>query len=129
MNNLPNIKLMLNFYFILQQEILGRTNHLFSSDLTPYHIQNNVPNGFCVVTYVRCHSNISTGLLLSNDRWITKMHRLMDGFMEYTVEMDSDNMTYIPSFIKIGSGIKKSDCGERFTDTPLGLHTSTSVFS
>jgi hypothetical protein len=29
----------------------------------------------------------------------------MEGFMKYAVEMGSGGMTYIPSFIKTGSGI------------------------
>jgi hypothetical protein len=31
----------------------------------------------------------------------------MVGFIKYAVEMGSDAMIYIPSFIKIGSGIQK----------------------
>jgi hypothetical protein len=40
--------------------------------------------------------------------------------MKYAVEKGSGAMTYIPSFIKIGSGIQKL-VGEGFTDT----HTYT----
>jgi hypothetical protein len=36
--------------------------------------------------------------------------------MKYAVEMDSDDMIYIPSFIKIGSGIQKLMGGDP-TDT------------
>jgi hypothetical protein len=35
--------------------------------------------------------------------------------MEYTVEMDSSAMIYIPNFIKIGSGVQKLMAG-RYTD-------------
>jgi hypothetical protein len=34
-------------------------------------------------------------------------HRLMEGSMKYAVETGSGNMIYIPSFMKIGSGIQK----------------------
>jgi hypothetical protein len=38
------------------------------------------------------------------------------GFMKYAVELGSRAMMYIPTFIKIGSGIQKlTGCGE--TDT------------
>jgi hypothetical protein len=39
----------------------------------------------------------------------------MRGFMKYAVEMGLGAMTYIPSFIKIGSGIHKLMGG--YTDT------------
>jgi hypothetical protein len=37
--------------------------------------------------------------------------------MKYAVQMDSDAMIYIPSFIKIGSGIQNLIKGIGFTDT------------
>jgi hypothetical protein len=44
----------------------------------------------------------------SNDRWYTYRHTLRwEGLMKYAVEIGSGAMTYIPSFIKIGSGIQK----------------------
>jgi hypothetical protein len=39
-----------------------------------------------------------------------------EGFVKFTVEMASGAMIYIPSFIKVGSGIQKLMCG-RFTNT------------
>jgi hypothetical protein len=50
--------------------------------------------------------------------------------MKYSVEMGSGAMIYIPSFIKIGSGIQKSIKG-RFTDTETALrsHKPTFIFS
>jgi hypothetical protein len=39
------------------------------------------------------------------------------GFMKYAVEMGSGAMIYIPSFIKIGSGIQKLLGGDTNTDT------------
>jgi hypothetical protein len=43
---------------------------------------------------------------------------LMVIFMNYSVEMGSGAMTYIPSFIKIGSGIQKLIGG-------IHIHTHT----
>jgi hypothetical protein len=43
-----------------------------------------------------------------------------EGFMKYAVEMGLGAMIYIPSFIKIGSGIRKLMVGEGFTDTQHG---------
>jgi hypothetical protein len=40
--------------------------------------------------------------------------------MKYAVEIGSSAMIYIPSFIKIGSGIQKLIGGERFTDRQHG---------
>jgi hypothetical protein len=37
--------------------------------------------------------------------------------MKYAVEMDSDGMIYIPSFIKTGSGIQKLTGGDSDTQT------------
>jgi hypothetical protein len=45
-------------------------------------------------------------------------HRLMGVFMKHAVEMDSVAMIYIPSLIKIGSGIQKLLGG--YTDTQTG---------
>jgi hypothetical protein len=42
----------------------------------------------------------------------------MEGFMKYAVEMGSDAMIYIPSFINFGLGTRKLMAGgERFTET------------
>jgi hypothetical protein len=40
-----------------------------------------------------------SGIHRHTDRW--------EGFMKYVVEMGSGALIYIPSFIKIGSGIQK----------------------
>jgi hypothetical protein len=40
----------------------------------------------------------------------------MEGFMKYAVEIGSDALIYIPSFMKIGSGIQTFFGGE-YTDT------------
>jgi hypothetical protein len=37
--------------------------------------------------------------------------------MTYAAEMGLDAMIYIPSFIKIGSGIQKLVWGKEYTDT------------
>jgi hypothetical protein len=42
--------------------------------------------------------------------------------MKYAIEMGSGAMIYIPSFIKIGSGIKKSLRG-------INVHTDSKVIS
>jgi hypothetical protein len=60
--------------------------------------------------------------------------------MKYAVEMDSGAMIYIPSFIEIGSGIKKIDGGGGggYTDTQterrsykptLGKYAKNKMFS
>jgi hypothetical protein len=65
---------------------------------------------------IHCRGNIFTESLSSNNRGYTYRHTgLWEGFMKYAFEMDSDAMMYIPSFIKIGSGIPKSKGG--YTDT------------
>jgi hypothetical protein len=51
--------------------------------------------------------------LPSNDKGDTHTD---EGFMKYAIEMSSGAMIYIPSFIKIGSGIQKLIVGG-FTDT------------
>jgi hypothetical protein len=50
--------------------------------------------------------------------------------MRYAIEMGSGAMTYIPSFIKIGSGIQKLMWGGGFTDTQTGYrsHSLTFIF-
>jgi hypothetical protein len=52
---------------------------------------------------------VFTKLLLNNDRKDIYYRRTdwWEGFIKYTVEMGSDAMIYIPSFIKTGSGIQK----------------------
>jgi hypothetical protein len=54
--------------------------------------------------------------------------------MKYTVEMRSGAMIYIPSFIKIGSGIQKLIVGGYTgtltqTQTARGSHPPTFIFS
>jgi hypothetical protein len=51
----------------------------------------------------------------------------MEGFIKYAVEMGSGVMIYIPSFIKIGSGIKKL-IGGAYTDTQHGDRISLLLF-
>jgi hypothetical protein len=47
------------------------------------------------------------------------------GFMKYAIEVGSGAMIYIPSFIKIGSGIQKLMEGGGYTDTERRLHEPT----
>jgi hypothetical protein len=50
--------------------------------------------------------------------------------MKYDVEMGSGAMKYIPSFIKIGSGIQKLiEWGFTDTQTEWRLHKPTFIFS
>jgi hypothetical protein len=69
---------------------------------------------------IHCSGKVFTEPLPSNDRGIftetllsnargTRIyrHRLREGFMKYAVEMGSDAIIYIQSFIEIGSGIRK----------------------
>jgi hypothetical protein len=45
---------------------------------------------------------------------------LWEGFVKYAVEVDSGAMTYIPGFIKTGSGIQKFIGGiHRCTDSTV----------
>jgi hypothetical protein len=55
---------------------------------------------------MRCRGNIFTEPLPSNDRRNKQIYR-WEGFLKYAVEMGSVVIIYIPSFIKIGSGIQK----------------------
>jgi hypothetical protein len=51
---------------------------------------------------------VLTEPLSSNENEINiQTHRLMVMIMKYAVEMGSDAVIYIPSFIKTGSGIQK----------------------
>jgi hypothetical protein len=49
--------------------------------------------------------------------------------MKYTVEMGSGAMIYVPSFLKIGSGIQKLLTGDSQTHTAWKLHKPTFIFS
>jgi hypothetical protein len=68
-------------------------------------VENDASNNSCIVACVfvaavkflpsRCLAKI----VGDTYRW--------EGFMKYVIKMGSGAMTYIPSFIKIGSGIQK----------------------
>jgi hypothetical protein len=49
--------------------------------------------------------------------------------MKYAVEIGSGVMTYIPSFINIGSGIQNFMKGGSFTHTQCLSHKPTFIFS
>jgi hypothetical protein len=69
--------------------------------------------------------------LPSNDRRDTYTDTdRSEEFMKYAAEMGSSAMIYIPSFIKIGSGIQKLR-GGGFTDTQTSRksHKATFIFS
>jgi hypothetical protein len=57
--------------------------------------------GTCLLS--RCLATIRGCTYGHTDWW--------EGFMKYDVELGSDSMIYIPSFIKIFSGIRKLICG------------------
>jgi hypothetical protein len=57
---------------------------------------------------IRYRGNVATEPLHSNDRGIRILtHRLMGGIFNEAVEMGSGAVIYVPSFIKICSGIQK----------------------
>jgi hypothetical protein len=49
--------------------------------------------------------------------------------MKYAVEMGSGAMIYVPSLIKIGSGIQKLIRGDTQTQTAWKSHKPTFIFS
>jgi hypothetical protein len=51
---------------------------------------------------------------IHTDRW--------EGFMKYTVEMGSDAVIYVPSFIKTGSGVR-GNSGRGAHDTHANTQT------
>jgi hypothetical protein len=80
--------------------------------------------GIFTETLLSNDRGIFTEPLLSNDRGIhIQTHRLMGGFFNYAVEMGSGAVIYVPSFIKIGSGIQKLIGGDTQT------HTDSKVIS
>jgi hypothetical protein len=66
---------------------------------------------------IRCNGNVFTEPLLSNDKGIhTDTDTHWRGILKCAAEMDSGVMMYIPSFIKIGSDIRKLILGG-YTDS------------
>jgi hypothetical protein len=71
-------------------------------------IENDASNNSSVGAGIRCRGKVFTGPLPSNDRRDTHTYRLMGGI--YAIRRCDGlrcAMTYIPNFIKIGSGIQK----------------------
>jgi hypothetical protein len=87
--------------------IYRQTHTLISYDAD--HIQNDASNKHSIVVFIRCHGNVFTEPMPCNDtRGYTYGHEdWWQGFMKYAVEMGSVAMIYIPSSMKIGSGIQK----------------------
>jgi hypothetical protein len=69
-------------------------------------IENEVSNNSAIVVCIHCCVNIFTELLPSNNRGYPYTDQ-WEQFIKYDVEMNSGDMTNIPTFIKIGSGIPK----------------------
>jgi hypothetical protein len=102
------------------------------------HWKRRVQQFFCFCVCIHYRGNVSTKPLSSNDRGIfTEPSRYLativgytyrhtdwwEGFFNKAVEMSSGAVTYVPSFIKIGSGVQKLIGG--YTDT----HTQTATWS
>jgi hypothetical protein len=81
---------------------------------------------------IRCHVNVFTEPLPSNDREDT--HAVGRDFMKHAVEMGSGALIYIPSFINIGSVIQKLIMGgggnsrDTVTQTAWRSHKPTFIF-
>jgi hypothetical protein len=57
---------------------------------------------------MRCNGNVFAEPLPSNDEGLhIQIQSMMGGLMKYAVEMGSGAIKFIPSFVKIGSGIQK----------------------
>jgi hypothetical protein len=97
----------------IKQEVLGRTNRLLSFIRHGTHWKRRVQQFFYCCVCIRYRGNVSTEPLPSNDRGI-QTHRLT------TVEMVSGAVIYVPSFIKIGSGVQRlirGGCTDTHTHT------------
>jgi hypothetical protein len=81
---------------------------------THRHMHPTVLLLLCV--YVVAGTCLPSRCLATIGRIHIQTQRLLEGFMTYAVEMGSVATIYIPSFIKIGSGIQKL-MGGGFTDT------------
>jgi hypothetical protein len=89
-----------NYKYI--QEVLGRTNHLLSFDVTLIAKKTTCSTNLLLlrvfvaaVTFSPSHCLATTDI--QTHRW--------ERFMKHTVEMGSGAVIYIQCFIKIGSGI------------------------
>jgi hypothetical protein len=79
-----------------------------SSLIDTDHIENDASNSYSTVACIRCHGNVFTEPLPSNDRGYKYRHTdWWEGFMKYANEMGSAAMIYLRSFINTDSGIQK----------------------
>jgi hypothetical protein len=72
-------------------------------------MENDTSNNYFTVACIRCHGNVPTEPLPSNDirGFAYRDTHWWEGFMKDAVEMSSGTIIYIiPSFINIGSGIQ-----------------------
>lgn len=72
-------------------------------------VENDASNNPYTVACIRCHGNVFAKPLPSIDGGDTHTDIQIDerDFFKYAVEMGSNTMIHIPSFMQIGSGIQK----------------------
>jgi hypothetical protein len=105
-----------------KQEVLGRTNRLFSLIRHGPHRKRRVSQFFYCCVYIRCCGNVFTEPLPSNDMGYIYRHTdWWEGLMKHAVKMASGAMIYLPTPIKISSGFQKWIRG--YTDTQRGDRT------
>jgi hypothetical protein len=103
-----------------KQEVLGRTNRL-PSTIRHGHIENDASNNSSIVACIfvtavtllpsRCLAMIGgfvpSRCLATIEGYTYRHTDWWEGFFNQAVEMGSGAVIYVPSFIKIGSGIQK----------------------
>jgi hypothetical protein len=92
------------------------------------HIENDTPNNCSIVVCVFATTvTFSLSCCLAMIRGYTYRHTdWWEGFFNYAVEMGSGAVIYLPSCIKIGSGIQKLIGGD--TQTARWSHKPTFIF-
>jgi hypothetical protein len=118
-----------------KQEVVGRTNRLLSLIRHGPHWKRSVQQFFYCCVCIRYRGNVSTEPFSSNDRGILPSRCLAtirgytyrhtdwwERFFNYSVEVGSDAVIYVPSFIQIGSGSEKLIVG-------IHTHTHTATWS
>jgi hypothetical protein len=101
----------------LERKVLRRTNPLLSLIRHGPHWKRRVQQFYCCVC-IRYRGNVPTEPLPSNAKGIhiqTYTHTDWWDFFNYAVKTGSSAVIYVPSFIKIGSGIQKLIGGDTQT--------------
>lgn len=99
-------------------------HRLCDKDCTDNHVAINSSIAACI----RCHGNVFTELLPSNNKGgYTYTHWLMRGIYEVHLETGLGAMIYIRSFIKIGWGVKNLT-GNTHTDSKVISYAYFYVF-